>query len=143
MRICQRAAAIASSLLLPICIAAYAQDTPIVRVSEGTEREELVVQPGLTLLVQFACSPKVMDSRVDQDGRVTLGHLGELEVAGLSLNELKSLLESHARDSLVQLVLQDENGTWSLAPGASTTCTPTGDFPEPNDPASGKEMSAP
>ena len=139
MRIHQRAATIVPSILLATSIAAYAQDTPhpIVRVSPGTERDELLVQPGLAFRVQFACSQKVMESRVDQDGRVTLGYLGELKVAGLTFNELKSLLESRARDSLVQLVLRDENHTWSLAPGASTTCTPTGDFPESTEPPSG------
>ena len=144
MRIDLRAAVIAPILLLAISMRAYAQDIPppINRVSQDAEANELLVQPGLALRVQFACSPKAMESRVDQDGRVALGHLGEFEVAGLTYNELKSLLESRARDSLSQLVLRDESRTWSLAPGASKTCTPTGDFPDPIDSLPGSAMPA-
>ncbi len=131
--------AVAGGALLAISLASYAQEdaAPIVRVSPNTERLESRVQSGMALRVQSACSPEIFESNVDADGRVELGHLGEMKVADLTFNELKSLLESRARDSLAQFVLRADNRTWNLAPAAGTTCNPTGDFPNPTGPKSG------
>ena len=125
--------------MLAISLASYAEEdaAPIVRVGPSTEREELQVQPGMALRVRFACSPEVFQSVVDADGRVTLGHLGEMKVADLTFTELGSLLELHAQDSLMQFELRADNGTWSLVPARGTTCNPTGDFPDPTGPKSG------
>jgi protein involved in polysaccharide export with SLBB domain len=139
MRLLHLGTTAAVGFSLAVSFAAYAQEDPlpIVRVSPDTDRTELRVEPGGALRVQFACSPEIFESVINEDGVVTLGHLRDLNVAHLTTNELQSLLESRARDSLVQLVLRAGNRTWSLAPAAGTTCSPTGDFPDPTEPPSG------
>ena len=140
MSILRLISAVAGGALLAISLASYAEEdaAPIVRVMPERPIElELRVQPGMALRVQFACSPEVIESNVGADGLIELGRLGEIKVADLTFNELKSLLESRARDSLTQLVLRVDSRTWMHAHAGGTICNPTGDFPDPAGPPKG------